>query len=77
MRKLLVFVLVLLAGCDFGPPADVLKSKYPALAGSYELPGTIAYEFVLTDGTRCVTTRDGGMDCDWSTGHAEQSSGAR
>lgn len=67
MRKLLVFVLVMIAGCDSsGTDRD-------AQTGRYVLSGTYAYEFTLRDGTRCVTTQDGGMDCDWSTGHAEQS----
>lgn len=55
--SLVVGILVFLLGCETtGPQVEV---------HSYNLTGHHADEFQLYDGTRCVVSSTGGIDCDW------------
>lgn len=49
-------------GCDAVRPSDELPN--PAVRYSIG-SGNGAYEFRLTDGTRCVAYGGGGIDCEW------------
>ena len=64
LTVLLILVYGLLVSCD--STSTVEQSVSPGVT-EYRLSVTMgsAYEFKLTDGTRCVAIYKGGLDCDW------------
>lgn len=60
MKKLLILVAAVLAGCGPTQPAQ------ETIAKMYYVGPAAVYEFQLEDGTRCVVySPRGGLDCNW------------